>query len=68
MCPNSAATWRTRAVHLNKLRCNTSALAGRAYSFSGQAASALQTIAVLQVYQAKLLWSMDEAGLDPETF
>ncbi|XP_077058206.1 uncharacterized protein LOC143710852 [Siphateles boraxobius] len=68
LCPNTAASWRTRAVHPNKPCRSTSALAGRAYSASGQAASALHTMAVLQVYQAKLLRSMDEAGPDPEAF
>ncbi len=42
----------------------TSALAGRAYS-AGQAASALHSMAVLQVLQTKLLISTDESG--PET-
>ncbi|KAK2911514.1 hypothetical protein Q8A67_003647 [Cirrhinus molitorella] len=38
-----------------------SALAGRAYSSAGQAAS-VHSMAVLQVYQAKLLHALDEAG------
>ena len=63
LCPNTA-----RATHPNKPCRATSALAGRAYSASGQAASALHTMAVLQVYQAKLLQSMDETGPDPEAF
>ncbi len=40
-----------------------SALAGRAYSAAGQAASALHSTAVLQVFQAKILAS-EEADLD----
>lgn len=40
----------------------------RAFSASGQAASALHTMAVLQVYQAKLLQALDESGPDPEMF
>ncbi len=40
-----------------------SALAGCAYSAAGQAASALHCMAVLQVYQAKMLTS-EEDGLD----
>ncbi len=41
----------------------TSALAGHAYSAAGQAASALHLMAVLQVFQAKML-ANEEAGLD----
>ncbi len=51
------------AAHL----CPSSALAGRAYSSAGQAASALHSMAVLQVFQAKLLTSTDESGPDPAT-
>ncbi len=40
-----------------------SALAGCAYSAAGQAASALHSTAVLQVFQAKML-TIEEAGLD----
>ncbi|KTF80803.1 hypothetical protein cypCar_00035720 [Cyprinus carpio] len=45
-----------------------SALAGRVYSCAGQAASALHSMAVLQVFQAKLLQVMDESGPDPAAF
>ncbi len=45
-----------------RLSCS-SALAGQAYSVAGQAASALQSTAVLQVFQAKMLAS-EEAGQD----
>ncbi len=38
-------------------------LAGRAYSAAGQAASALHSMAVLQVFQAKML-ANEDAGLD----
>ncbi len=41
----------------------TSALAGRAYSAAGQADSALHSMAVLHVFQAKML-ANEEAGLD----
>lgn len=46
----------------------TSALAGRAYSAAGQAGSALYTMAVLQVFQAKLLQAMDQPCPDPTAF
>lgn len=46
----------------------TSALANRDYAAAGQAGSALHTMSVLQVFQAKHLWDMDESGRDPGTF
>ncbi|KAI2656146.1 hypothetical protein H4Q32_012983 [Labeo rohita] len=45
----------------------TSALAGRAYTSAGQAASALHSMAILQVFQAKLLAQSDKSALDPAT-
>ncbi len=56
-----AAGWRS-FFSLGAVRA-TSALAGRAYSAAGQAASALHSMAVLQVFQAKMHAS-EEAGLD----
>ncbi|RXN38137.1 guanylate cyclase 2G-like protein [Labeo rohita] len=40
----------------------------RANANAGQAASALHVMPILQVYQAKLLKSLDESGPDPEVF
>ncbi len=54
---------KTRASHPSKPCRATSALAGRAYSAAGQAASALHSVTVLQVFQAKML-ANEEAGLD----
>ncbi len=62
-CPPTAIGWKARASHLSKLCRATSAIAGRAYSAAGQAASALHTMTVHQVFQAKMLAS-DEVGLD----
>ncbi len=59
LCPLMAIGWKVRV----RTSVQTSALAGRAYSTAGQAASALHSIAVLQVFQAKILAS-EEAGLD----
>ena len=42
----------------------TSALLRRAFSAAGQAASALHTMATLQIYQADLLRQLDERGPD----
>ncbi len=55
LCPPTAIGWKAKASHLSKSCRTTSALAGRSYASAGQAASALHTMAVLQVYQAKLL-------------
>ncbi len=63
LCPPTVIEWKARASHPSKLCRATSALAGRAYSVARQAASALHSMAVLQVFQAKMLASED-AGLD----
>ncbi len=43
----------------------TTALAAKAYSAAGQAASALHAMAILQVHQAKALKEMHEGSSDP---
>ncbi len=55
ICPPTAIQWKVRASHPSKLCRTRSALAGHAYSAAGQAASALHSMAVLQVFQAKML-------------
>ncbi|KAK2887345.1 hypothetical protein Q8A67_015573 [Cirrhinus molitorella] len=52
---------KAKAAHTSKPCKTTSALAGWAYSSAGQVASALRSMAVLQVYQAKLLCALDES-------
>ncbi len=61
LCPPTAIGWK--ASHPSKPCRAPSALAGRAYSAAGQLASALHSMAVLQVFQAKIL-ANEEAGLD----
>ncbi|ROL46224.1 Tripartite motif-containing protein 16 [Anabarilius grahami] len=68
LCPPTAMGWKSKAVHPSKPCQTTSPLAGHAYTSAGHAASALHSMAVLQVYQAKLLSAMDEAGHDPTVF
>ncbi len=68
LCPPTAIGWTAKAAHPSKPCRTTSALAGRAYTSAGQAASALHSMAVLQVFQAKLLQCMDKAGPDPAAF
>ncbi|CAM4629912.1 unnamed protein product [Leuciscus chuanchicus] len=67
LCPPSAG-WQSHPSLPSKACRTTSALIGRAYTAAIQAASALHTMAVLQVYQADLLRKMDEAGPNPENF
>ncbi len=55
--------WKARASHPSKPCRATSALAEHAFSPAGQSASALHLMAVLQVFQAKML-ANEEAGLD----
>ncbi|KAA0714748.1 hypothetical protein E1301_Tti006412 [Triplophysa tibetana] len=68
LCPPSAIGCTAKAAHPSKPCRSTSALAGRAFSSAGQAASALHSKTVLQVYQAKLLQGMDESGSDIAPF
>ncbi len=67
LCPPTAIGWKAKTSHLSKPCRTTSALAGRSYASAGQAASALHSMAVLQVYQAKLLSAVDESEPDPAT-
>ncbi len=46
----------------------TANLTGKVFSSAGQAALALHVMAILQVYQAKLLKFLDEDGPDSEVF
>ncbi len=63
LCPPTAIGWKARASYRSKPCRATSALAGRAFSAAGRAASALHSMAVLQVFQSKML-ANEEAGLD----
>ncbi len=67
LCPPTAIGWKAKASHPSKPCRTTSALAGRSYASAGHAASALHSMAVLQVYQAKLLSAVDESEPDPAT-
>ncbi|ROL45289.1 hypothetical protein DPX16_17900 [Anabarilius grahami] len=68
LCPPAAVRWKNKRALPSQPCRTTSALAGRAYSSASQAASVLHTMAILQVFQAKLLRSMDESGTDAPTF
>ncbi|KAL0163691.1 hypothetical protein M9458_039444, partial [Cirrhinus mrigala] len=66
LCPQNAASWRG-CPRLPSRACKfSSALVAKAYVASGQAASALHAMAILQVYQAKVLKDLHEGVPDPE--
>ncbi len=65
LCPRNAATWRNRPRLPSKACKLTAALAAKAYSAGGQAASALHAMAILQVHQAKALKQVHEGSTDP---
>ncbi|ROL54924.1 hypothetical protein DPX16_12793 [Anabarilius grahami] len=68
LCPPAAVGWKIKRALPSKPCRATSALAGRAYTSAGQAASSLHTMAILQVFQAKLLRALDESGFDAPAF
>ncbi len=65
LSPRNAATWRNRPRLPSKACMLTAALAAKAYSAVGQAASALHAMAILQVHQAKALKQVHEGSTDP---
>ncbi len=65
LCPRNAVTWRNRPRLPSKACKLTAALAAKAYSAAGQAASALHAMAILQVHQAKALKQVHEGSTDP---
>ncbi len=68
LCPPTDIGWKAKPTHPSKLCRTTSALAERPYSLARQAASTLHSMEVLQVFQAKLLCSMDESNPNPAAF
>ncbi len=65
LCPRNATTWRNRPRLPSKACKLTAALAAKAYSAAGQAASALHAMAILQVHQAKALKQVHKGSTDP---
>ncbi len=65
LCPRNAATCRNRPRLPSKACKLTAALAAKAYSAAGQAASALHAMVILQVHQAKALKQVHEGSTDP---
>ncbi|KAL0199155.1 hypothetical protein M9458_007695, partial [Cirrhinus mrigala] len=66
LCPQNAASWRGRPRLPSRACKFSSALVAKAYMASGQAASALHAMAILQVYQAKVLKDLHEGVPDTE--
>ncbi|KAL0202567.1 hypothetical protein M9458_000585, partial [Cirrhinus mrigala] len=64
LCPQNAATWRNHPRLPSKACKISSALAAKAYSAAGQAASALHAMAILQVHQAQALKQLHEGRPD----
>ncbi|KAL0154925.1 hypothetical protein M9458_049188, partial [Cirrhinus mrigala] len=64
LCPSRG--WKTASLPSKPCRA-TAHIAEKAYISAGHAASALHTMAVLQVFQTRLLRSLDEEGPDPES-
>ncbi len=66
LCPASAKTMDSD-ISLPSKPCRLTAhLASKAYSSAGEGASALHAMAVLQVFQAKLLQSLEGGTASPE--
>ena len=63
LCPPSAGRRAKTALPSKACRA-TSTLHSRAYTAAGQAASALHTMATLQIFQANLLRKLDEEGVE----
>ncbi len=67
LSPESSSSARSPVLPTKPVR-TTSALVGKAYSATGQAAACLQTILLLQAYKAVLLADLDEGkGIGPNT-
>ncbi len=67
LSPSLAPSWKSRPLLPSKPCRTTSALIGKSYTAAGQAGMALQTMAILQAYQADVLKEMDKGtGLTPE--
>ncbi|KAL0173560.1 hypothetical protein M9458_029528, partial [Cirrhinus mrigala] len=64
LCPQNAAAWRNRPRLPSKACKLSSALAAKAYSAAGQAASALHAMDILQVLQAQALKQLHEGRPD----
>ncbi len=67
LCPASAKTLGSDISLTSKPCRMTAHLASKAYSSAGEGASALHAMAVLQVFQTKLLQSLKGGTVSPDT-
>lgn len=67
LCP-TAHGWKSTPWLLSKLHRATTHISEKAYMAAGHAASAIQTMVVLQVFQVKMLQALIERGPDSESF
>ncbi|ROL46138.1 hypothetical protein DPX16_23804 [Anabarilius grahami] len=67
LCPSSASLKAGAMLPSRPCRL-TAHIADKAYAASGEEISALHVMAVLQVFQAQLLKTLDEREADPEAF
>ncbi len=65
LCPQGVAAWRGNPRLPSRACKFSSALTAKAYGAAGQAASALHSMALLQVHQAKALKQLHEGDADP---
>ncbi len=65
LCLQSATVWKGNPRLPSRACKFLSALTAMAYGAAGQAASALHTMALMQVHQAKALKQLHEGGADP---
>ncbi len=66
LCPASAKTMGSDISLPSKPSRMTAHLASKAYSSAGEGASALHAMAVFQVFQAKLLQSLEGGTISPD--
>lgn len=64
LCPKGTS-WRGNPPHPSKAFKFSSTLTGKAYKAAGQAASTICAMALLQVYQAKVLKELHKGSTDP---
>ncbi|CAM4616073.1 unnamed protein product [Leuciscus chuanchicus] len=67
LCPTSASS-RGDPKHPSKACRFSSTMVAKSYRAAGQAAASLHAMAILQVYQAKMLRDMHEGRTDPGLF
>lgn len=68
LCPSTSLKVKLSVVHPNKPYRTITSVVGKAYTAPGQAASALHSMSVLQVFQAKMLKHLEKNVPNLEIF